>query len=166
MQILHIAIFGFIFLWYEVAAYFHMDVNTAFLMTVVVFAWHYVIHQWCGELLGQSQALTAAFFEHGVSWVALLFWLWPAFCADLPFTVNVAGWAGLALVGAHARRAFDQRGLVFDKLLFRQHTDAVVGAMIAFWLPNLCLQPTGDPIYIVVCAFWRRSNCWARYYAF
>ena len=132
MPRLYFMLFGFLFLWHEIAIYFQMDANTACLMTVVVFAWHRVIHAWAGELLGQSQASTAAFFEHGVSWIGFFFWLSPPFFAGLPFTVNLGGWAVLALIGGQARLVCNRRGIEFDKALFRRHSETVVQAMIAF----------------------------------
>lgn len=130
MAFLYLTLCGFLFLWSEIAVYFRMDANAAFLMTAVVFAWHYVVHAWAGELLGQSQFVTASLFEHGLSWIALFFWLSPPLLASVPFTIDIVGWVVLAFAGAHARLAFERRGHVLDKQFFREHSEFVVGAAL------------------------------------
>lgn len=128
----YLMLFGFLFLWHEIAIYFRMDANTACAMTGVVFAWHYVIHAWAGELLGQSRYVTATFFEHGLSWIALFCWLTPPVVADIPISLDLVGWAVLALIGAQARLFFDHHGLALDKRFFRDRQREVMLALIAF----------------------------------
>lgn len=121
----------FLLLWFETARCFSLGADGAFLLSLFLTHATRFVAAFSIEVAGFEEEFTSLFIAWGLIWLAIYFWLAPRQLRDLPLSYIGCAVVGLGLLGRRAFLEFMRRPQLFGKPWLREHSEAVVGALLA-----------------------------------
>ena len=121
----------FLFIWYEVAAEFCLSGDAAFVFGLIAFGVCAFAVRIAAHALGLLGPTTFGLLIQAVFWLGLFWWWAPPLVKAQPLMI-VLGAAGLlGLGGCALRRFFDEAYARYGNNIWREHSTAVVIAVLA-----------------------------------
>ena len=119
----------FIALWYEIAAEFRIDADSALIWTLaVIFGGRFAL-RYAAQAAGLLGPFTVGLLLQAVLWMALLWWFAPSLFHALPLVFDGVILVALALIGARCRFLFEEHRRKHGRLVLADHSGLVLAAV-------------------------------------
>lgn len=121
----------FLCLWYEVAAELHLDGDRSFVISLTIVALGWMALRMSGSLAGLLGPNVHRLLVGTVAWLMLFWWFAPPLLKAQPVVFVLAGAGAIAVGAAKFRHWFEAEGHKLGKAFLRDHSQYVVGGMVA-----------------------------------